>query len=179
MDENSSPPSFLADVLRSAFGRRQGWERRFVRTKIWEAWEEIVGTHVAAHAWPDSFTERDTLVVVVSDSVWMQQLHFQRGILIERLNARLGEAGVKDIRFSLGHVDEVRELWRKPKRRGGSGVTADADGPLPAEVMGEAEALVTGLEDEGLKGIFRRLYIKDRKRAARCGPTRGGAGRSL
>ena len=151
-------PSQVSAIIEE-LGLRFGWGPRLSRRLIWESWEEIVGPQVALHAWPERFRERDTLVVVVSDSVWMQHLSYQRQLFLESLNARLSSmAGIKDITFVLGNVAEVRSLWNMPKKE--ENVLPKADIRLPDSAVRAAEDMMEPIRDEELRQAMTRLYLK-------------------
>ena len=139
---------------------RYGWGARLSRGKIWEVWEEIVGPQVAIHAWPERFTERDILVAVVTDSVWMQQLCFQRQLFIDGLNALLpSRAKIKDIRFVLGDVTEVRSRWvsqKMPKRD----ILKKEKVQLPKRVLDAAVDMMEPVQDQELRQAMTNLYLK-------------------
>jgi len=63
--------------------------------QIWEVWDSVVGEHIARQA---------QLWINVSSSTWMQQLEFAKQLIIERLNERIGEKVIKDIRFRIGEL---------------------------------------------------------------------------
>jgi hypothetical protein len=152
-------PSKVTGILEDlAF--RYGWGTRLSRGMIWEDWEEIVGPQVAIHAWPERFTERDILVVVVTDSVWMQQLCFQRQLFIDGLNARLPSgANIKDIRFVLGDVAEVRSRWvshKIPKRD----MLKRGKVELPKRALDDAEEMMEPVHDQDLRQAMTSLYLK-------------------
>jgi len=155
-------PTNLAEIL-GEIALRYGWGVRLSKGKIWEVWEEIVGPQVAAHAWPECFRERDTLVVVVSDSVWMQQLSFQGQLFLERLNACLpAKAKIKDIRFVLGDVAGVRSQWirRKIPKRDISQKEGDQ---IQDASIDMAKDLTTGIQDQELRQAMIDLYLKYRR----------------
>lgn len=139
---------------------RYGWGARLSRGMIWEDWEEIVGPQVSIHAWPERFTDRDILVVVVSDSVWMQQLCFQRQLFIDGLNARLPSgADIKDIRFVLGNVAEVRSRWtsRKiPKKD----LLEKEKVQFPKHELDAANDMMEPVRDQELRQAMTNLYLK-------------------
>ncbi|NMX23856.1 DUF721 domain-containing protein [Dissulfurirhabdus thermomarina] len=166
--------SALSEVLRHSLGAERAWRERLQRGRVWEVWEAAVGPGVAAHAWPEGFRERDVLVVVVSDSVWMQQLHLQRLLVLQRLNAHLEEAPIREIRFRLGDVEGERRKWT---RRAGTAARRPAALPPPSrEDLEAAERLVAELPDGDLRRAFRELFLLDRRahRAGREGEE-GGA----
>lgn len=88
--------SIIPTVLRNCHGG-EGQNARIV----WTFWDRIVGESLARNAQPAAFKRR-TLIVHVSSSVWLQELHFQKNELIQRLNQAAGSAVVDDIRFKIG-----------------------------------------------------------------------------
>lgn len=69
--------------------------------EIWEVWDSVVGQHIARHAQPHQIRNM-ILWTVVSSSTWMQQLEFMKKTIVDKLNDRIGEEVVKDIRFRIG-----------------------------------------------------------------------------
>ena len=158
--ENSDKMPFnVAGIVRE-LALRYGWGGRLSRGMIWDVWEEIVGPQVAIHAWPERFSERDILVVVVTDSVWMQQLCFQKQLVIDGLNTRLPSgAKIKDIRFILGDVAEVRSRWfshKAPKR----GMLKKGKAQIPKRALDAAEDMMEPLRDQKLRQAMTDLYLK-------------------
>jgi len=71
--------------------------------QIWEVWDSVVGQHIARHAQPHQIRHM-VLWTVVSNSTWMQQLEFTKHAIIDRLNERIGEKVIKDMRFRIGEL---------------------------------------------------------------------------
>ena len=143
---------------------RYGWGDRLSRGMIWDVWEEIVGPQVSIHAWPERFSERDILVVVVSDSVWMQQLCFQRQLFIDGLNARLPSGTeIKGVRFVLGDVAEVRSRWisRKISK---NDLLKKGKPQFPKRALDAAKDMMEPVRDQELRQAMTDLYLKDSKR---------------
>jgi hypothetical protein len=157
-DSDKMPSNVTGIVKDLAF--RYGWRARLSRGMIWDDWEEIVGPQVSIHAWPERFTERDILVVVVTDSVWMQQLSFQRQLFIDGLNARLPSgANIKDIRFVLGDVAEVRSrlISRKiPKKD----LLKKGKVQFPKRALDAANEMMEPVRDQELRQAMTNLYLK-------------------
>jgi hypothetical protein len=100
-DSDRKGPVRLRGVLGGLSGIK-GWQKRFSRAVLWKVWADVVGTKISDHAWPERFQDTDTLVIVVSDSVWMQELSFQRSHLLDALNAHLPpDAQLAGMRFEL------------------------------------------------------------------------------
>jgi hypothetical protein len=160
-DSDHKGPVRLRGVLGGLSGIK-GWQKRFSRAVLWKVWADVVGTKISDHAWPERFQDTDTLVIVVSDSVWMQELSFQRSHLLDALNAHLPpDAQLAGMRFELGDVAMVRSYWtsrgtpnippeRGPGRRG-----------VPAEdADGIADAVVRELTDSEVREAMKRLYLR-------------------
>nr|HDN00485.1 DUF721 domain-containing protein [Deltaproteobacteria bacterium] len=159
INEFDKMPSKVNEIL-ERLALKYEWGARLPRGMIWEIWEEIVGSQVALNAWPERFTERDTLIVVVSDSIWMQQLSFQRQLFINGLNVRLpSRSKIKDIRFVLGNVSEVRSRWMTHK-------ISKKDMPkkekvqFPERVLDAANNMMEPVRDHELKQAMANLYLK-------------------
>jgi len=71
--------------------------------QIWEVWDSVVGEHIARQAQPYQIRNM-ILWITVSSSTWMQQLEFMKQQIIDRLNERIGEKVIKDIRFRIGEL---------------------------------------------------------------------------
>ena len=73
----------------------------FEDMKLWKLWDGVVGKKIANHARPSSI-KGGTLVVKVSDSVWLQELEFRAHEIRERINRALQREAIKKIRFRVG-----------------------------------------------------------------------------
>jgi len=83
--------------------RDLGLQKRLKTEQLTVLWPKIVGPTVAKIAYPAQF-RNGTLFIDVSDSVWMQELKFQEGELIGRLNEVLGETLVLRLFFQLARI---------------------------------------------------------------------------
>ena len=71
---------------------------------IGQIWARAVGATIASNARPAAFKQR-RLIVHVTSSVWLQELHFQKTALIERINREAGQSVLDDIQFKVGPLD--------------------------------------------------------------------------
>lgn len=71
--------------------------------RIWEVWNSVVGEAIARQAQPHQIRAM-VLWVTVSSSTWMQQLEFMKRQMVERINERIGEKVITDIRFRIGEI---------------------------------------------------------------------------
>lgn len=103
-DDPTGIPSKLSDVL-STILKDRGWNRVVREHRVFEEWDGAVGAIIAKNARPTRI-DRGVLVVVVVSPTWTQELSLLRETIIGRLNDRLGEPLVCDIRFIQGEVPE-------------------------------------------------------------------------
>ena len=86
----------LTDLLRS-HQRKHGREL----TLIISAWDDAVGDQIAGYARPSAY-KNHRLTVDVANSIWLQQLQFLKDELMVRLNEKLGDKLIADIKFKIG-----------------------------------------------------------------------------
>jgi len=97
-NEISSVEEALASVL-----SQSGFEDKGEYLKIYKMWPAVVGEKIAENTCLES-VKKGTLFVIASSPAWMQELHFLKDMIIEKLEKKLGEGTVKDIRFKTGLV---------------------------------------------------------------------------
>lgn len=73
--------------------------------QIWDVWEPVVGEAIARQAQPHQIRNM-VLWVTVSSSTWMQQLEFMKKQMVTRLNDRIGEKVITDMRFRIGEIQQ-------------------------------------------------------------------------
>ncbi|MEA2085110.1 MAG: DUF721 domain-containing protein [Thermodesulfobacteriota bacterium] len=140
--------ALLAEII-----RKRNWRRRIGLHQVFDFWEEIVEKDAAAMSRP--FLIRGTVLWVnVSDSAWMQQLHFQKADLLDRINSRLADEEITDIRFkldmSLGRPENEKHQISENRK------TFAPD----REQTRKFEAMFASLKDEELRGTIKRLWRK-------------------
>ena len=70
--------------------QQKSWQYRLSLHQVFLFWDKAMGKDICRHAQPDVI-KGDVLWVNVSDSVWMQQLQFEKGTMLEKINRRLGK----------------------------------------------------------------------------------------
>lgn len=141
--------SLLAEVF-----RKKGWDRRLGLHEVFHFWNEVVGKDVAKRAQPYVIRGK-VLWVHVSDSVWMQQLHLQKTILLDRINRRLKDEELSDMRFQLDAG--LGQAEHEAARHGVSGGNASAEGK-------KFEKIASSLHDGEVKDAMKKLWIKSHKK---------------
>lgn len=139
----------IKGLLAELFNRKD-WQKRIDMHQIFQSWDRAVGKEIAKHAQP-AVIRGNVLWVDVTDSVWMQQLHMQKMLLLERINRKLTEKGFTDIRFqiSAGLARPGKEQTYQPQ----------AIAPNKERLVA-FDDMVSGLEDAELKQAMRKLWIK-------------------
>ncbi|HBF13444.1 MAG TPA: hypothetical protein DDW49_08700 [Deltaproteobacteria bacterium] len=75
-------------------------DRSFKVYPIWKQWPQIVGETIAAKC-EATYVQGKILVVTVTNSVWMNELGFQKRQILEKIKELIPESTVEDIRFQL------------------------------------------------------------------------------
>ena len=71
--------------------------------KVWDIWEQAVGSAIAGNARPAAFKD-SILLVHVSNSTWLHHLRFLEKEMLANINSALGGAYVKTIKLKIGPV---------------------------------------------------------------------------
>jgi len=131
------------------------FEDKMEQVMLYRLWKEAVGDAVARNATP-VLVRGGVLHVNVTSSVWMQELHFLRAMVLEKINTGLSSTKINDIRFKVGPV--VSPVQRQ-----------SPTGPLPEldaneQLATETESAKIG--DPELREAFQEFmaaYLKSHK----------------
>ncbi len=141
--------------------------RRFGSTgamaDVVEAWPRLVGDQVAANSWPARIVRDGTLIVNASSSAWAFELGQLEGEILPRVQAALGTAAPKRLRFVPGPLPEPA-----------AEAAATALEPLPEPTLDqarEAHSWAAAIGSEELR--------KTVEKAARASLARADSGRSF
>ncbi len=97
----SRRPVPVQGVLLDAL-KRYGLSEGLARYQFVSRWSEVVGKEIAQRAKPECIHGK-TLVVKVCSSVWAQELSFQKGVILKRLQRFVDQSvKVEDIHFYVG-----------------------------------------------------------------------------
>ena len=121
------------------------------------AWEDIVGSRLAAHSQPLRL-RGGVLEVRVDQAVWMQHLHLQKKKILDAVAGYLGESLIRDIFWRFGALEAVEDP-AAPEY-----AAPDFSSPPSEELESETEALLQSLPDSELRDRFRRLILDARAR---------------
>jgi hypothetical protein len=146
-----SEPTQISALLERWLSRK-GLRAELLQYEILVRWPELVGDRLAAHTEPAIFKD-GKLTVRVGSSAWLHELSFLRADVAQKINAGLGDERVTEIRLVAGPVRRRRRRAEEPQP-----VAAPAE-PVPAALLGEIEAALSGIEDEGLREAVRRAAL--------------------
>jgi hypothetical protein len=139
--------------------RDLGLQKRLKTEQLSVLWPKIVGPIVAKIAYAAQF-RNGTLFIDVTDSVWVQELKFQEGELIGRLNGTLGEALVRRLFFQLARMPPPEANSQTETKSAPPAVM-----PLDPEQELVLEREVAGVRDPQLRQAlkdFRRRLLQSR-----------------
>lgn len=118
-----------------------------------KTWAECVGANISKRATPLRLIG-GILHCNVSNSAWMNELSYQKSMIMTKLNERLGEALVKDIIFKIGPISEFAlkkaALQNIPQRE------------LTPEEQAFIEKTTSPIKDTELKELVKRVMGKGR-----------------
>ena len=137
--------------LLSAVFENKKWHSKLELHKVFRFWDRTVGKEIAAVAQPSLIRGRDVLWVKVKDSIWMQQLHLQKMLLLEKINKQLSGEKISDIHFqldsSLSTPPETETEKTKPVF-------------LDKKQEQKFDKIISSLENDDLKASLKSLWIK-------------------
>jgi len=142
--------------LLAAFLDNKKWRNRLELHAVFKFWDATVGKEIAAVAQP-SLIRGSTLWIKVADSVWMQQLHMQKMLLLEKINLQLPGAKLSDI-----HLQLDCSLKEPPKD-----VKANPRQSKPIVDKNREQKfdhLIDSLENDEIKASLKSLWLKLQKK---------------
>lgn len=150
MQENDTHrPVEISRLLSAVFENRK-WHSKLELHRVFEFWNRTVGKEIAAVAQP-SLIRGHVLWIKVRDSIWMQQLHFQKMLLLEKINTQFDNEKLSDIHFQL---DSSLPAPPEP----------ETEKPIPVfldkKQEQEFDKLISPLENDALKVSLKSLWVK-------------------
>lgn len=152
-EKRTGKPESLADVLAVVLKKRNLLPDR-PQKHLNKTWKQVVGPQIAAQTRAETL-KNQTLLVKVSSSVWLQQLHFLKQEITAKLRPVLAEMDFQEIRFVL---DQARpaEKYDTPQ--------AEAL-PDPSCLKGRDRKMISdcleSVRDPDLVEILRRVMTKE------------------
>jgi hypothetical protein len=124
------------------------------KQRLQEFWLRAVGFQIGAQTSPDRL-KNGSLFVKVSSPAWMQQLHFLREEIIDKINQQMGKEFIKNIFFSIGEVSPANRIHQDPLS------FFPESFPLEGRDKKVIEQSISFISDQELKEILKRVMTKD------------------
>ncbi|MDI6742537.1 MAG: DUF721 domain-containing protein [Smithella sp.] len=107
----------IGEVLFSVL-KKKGMASKLEENALIQLWPTAVGEQIAAKTKPESFRNGILFVKTVS-SVWVQQLHFVKQDILDKLNQLSGKHATKEIRFMVGYspIKEKDDVSASPAKK--------------------------------------------------------------
>ncbi len=112
-------------------------------------WDKLVGQQIATHCQPDRLKD-GILFLKVNSPAWMQQLHFMKSMILDKLKTHTEGNSVKDLRFQIGKVIQARKPAGRPWK----------DVVLTREELSRIDNDLTSVGDMELREIMKKLRAK-------------------
>lgn len=100
----------IGEILFSALKKR-GLAVKSEENVLFKLWPKAVGAQIAAQTQPGTW-RAGTLFIKTTSSVWVQQLHFMKEDIRQKLNELAGKQTVKEIMFTVGYSPAPKNIGR-------------------------------------------------------------------
>jgi hypothetical protein len=124
------------------------------KQRLQAIWSKAVGAQIAAQTSPDR-QKKGTLYVRVFSPVWMQQLHFLKGEIIDNINRHMEKDFIKNIFFSVGELPPASRMHQDLAS------FFPESFPLSERDKKVIEQSISSVSDQELKEILKRVMTKD------------------
>ncbi|MDE0332913.1 MAG: DUF721 domain-containing protein [Nitrospinae bacterium] len=96
-----SKPRRFSSILREV-RRKEPWGKRLARNFVFRIWPKAVGEGISRAARPVSL-RKGCLFVEVANSSWLYELELRKQDLLARINERMEDSRIDEIRFRLSN----------------------------------------------------------------------------
>lgn len=136
---------------------RCGLREKINEQKALNAWESVVGPHIAAATKVEKLSE-GILLVSCKSSTWANELSLHKDSIKARLNEAAGSEVVKDIRFSARGYRKTRG-----EARHDTASEQVRENPLTDEDLKQAREIASVCRDSGLSALVERTVLTAKK----------------
>ena len=156
------------DALLESLIKEQGFEHKMVEQKVFAVWNRTVGDLIARNTQPVSLVESKLTVHALSHPL-VTELTFLRQHIIRKLNAEIGRAAVRELRFQIKparspSLPESQRFRRSHRQNVVENNLREAE--ISAGVLEKVEHMVSDVPDPELKTNLRSLFISQSRRTA-------------
>ncbi len=152
MEKSTRKPSKIGEVLEHFFNQA-GLQQKFQEQKILNAWKETVGEAIAERTQPIRI-QNGVLYVKVTNSVWMQELQFMKGLIREKIQEQSGNKFLIDLHFFMGEIDFPEAGMREKKKTGREQPMRD----LSRDERERIDKELAGMQDLELRKILASFF---------------------
>jgi len=137
----------LSTNLQNVFGGKN-WQVLWQTHKLVEHWPEVAGKTIASKSMP-AYIRKNILWIYVHDSIWMQHLHAQKTLLLEKVRNFHNSWVIEDIRWLLQQAENKDHTVTSDIRR-----TTEID----PEEQKDFETIAASVENEQCRNALCRLW---------------------
>ena len=137
-------------LILQGVARRQGFDIKLWEYRLQARWPEVVGEVLAAHTSPSRIKFRK-LYVTVENSMWLHQLTFLKGTLLEKIRSEIGQDFLTDIIFRVGEITALNTS---------TSIETPIHPHVSAETMMAATECSRVIENQDLRNTFTRVIAK-------------------
>ncbi len=162
MSRSDRPPMKNAErvssLLKQLLGQ-PGLGEQITRHQAWLIWDQLVGEQIAARARPLKL-RKGVLEVQVDHPVWMQQLQMLKPTILEKINARIPNAGITDI-----YLRQTRnsQTYNSPKPQQAPEPPPWTKVELTDAEKAAIEEELSSVENSELKHEMRKLFTRQKQ----------------
>ncbi len=135
----------VKDLLKNFIHQEVSWKHLLIKN-----WNDIMG-NLSDKVQLIKAT-KDTLVLGVHDSSWLQELYLLSPILIKQINQKLDQPYVKQLRF--------KRLARTKNKTWQRKVIAKKHKSEPVKLNSQEEKILSGVQDQELKDALRNFLVR-------------------
>ena len=151
----------IGEIL-SASLKKKGLGAKLEENTLMKLWPEAVGEQIASQTQPDRW-RAGTLFVKTTSSIWVQQLHFMKEDIRNKLNELAGKTVVREILFTIGYLPSPRN---NPRNASISGTAAlsERDKKMIADCTGKlADPELAKIVQRVMKAEISRRRLMEKK----------------
>lgn len=143
----------LSDII-SGILKNRGWETKVRENRVFSIWDEVVGDEIAKNSLPKRI-DRGSLLVITRNPTWTQQLTMMKKKIIDKINKKLKDKIVKDIRFIQGEIPDKIDVLPNENR---------VDPPRSSKIIDHkgTDKLTKDIKDGDLREVLDRVLKKSR-----------------
>jgi predicted nucleic acid-binding Zn ribbon protein len=106
----SNKPVSLDSVIKNSLKRRH-IENKLSQYKDFSKWKDVVGEKLFEVSYPEKILSNKILVVKVLDSVWGQEITFNKQKILDTINKNWSGIHLEDLRIAVSNPVEFKKRF--------------------------------------------------------------------